>query len=102
MKNMIAVLLEKEYVLKSHKKISLFPQIFNAFIWLQMRFVMYDGEFRKPDQYTLPTIPEGNNRRYKISDVYLLQIDPDIVMYAGLLPGWKVIYIFNSIDILLI
>ena len=67
-----------------------------------MRFVMYDGEFRKPDQYTLPTIPEGNNRRYKISDVYLLQIDPDIVMYAGLLPGWKVIYIFNSINILLI
>ena len=62
-----------------------------------MRFVMYDGEFRKPDQYTLPTIPEGNNRRYKISDVYLLQIDPDIVMYAGLLPGWKVIYFFDSI-----
>ena len=67
-----------------------------------MRFVMYDGEFRKPDQYTLPTIPEGNNRRYKISDVYLLQIDPDIVMYAGLLPGWKVIYIFNSIKKILL
>ena len=99
---MIAVLLEKEYVLKCHKKFHFFPRIFNAFIWLQMRFVMYDGEFRKPDQYTLPTIPEGINRRYKISDVYLLQIDPDIVMYAGLLPGWKVIYIFNSIDILLI
>ena len=83
---------------KWYKKFHFFPLIFNAFIWLQMRFVMYDGEFRKPDQYTLPTIPEGNNRRYKISDVYLLQIDPDIVMYAGLLPGWKVLFFnFNNI-----
>ena len=84
------------------KNCNFFQKIFNVFICLQMRFVMYDGEFRKPDQYTLPTIPEGNNRQYKISDVYLLQIDPDIVMYAGLLPGWKVRYIFNSINILLI
>ena len=91
------MLLEKEYVPKNHKKLQFFPQIFNVFICLQMRFVMYDGEFRKPDQYTLPTIPEGNNRRYKISDVYLLQIDPDIVMYAGLLPGWKVLFLDNII-----
>ena len=49
---------------------------------------MYDGEFRRPDQFVSPTMAEGN--KYKISDIYLIKIDPEIVLHAGIVPGWKV------------
>ena len=49
---------------------------------------MFDGDFRMPDNYKQPTLAEGN--RYRISDVYHLQMDPDIAVYAGIMPGWRV------------
>ena len=49
---------------------------------------MYDGEFRRPDQFVSPTMPEGT--KHKISDIYLIKIDPEIVLHAGIIPGWKV------------
>ena len=42
---------------------------------------MFDGEFREPDTFVVPTMPEEN--RYKVSDIYHLQIDPEIVIHAG-------------------
>ena len=53
-----------------------------------MRYEMFEGDFRIPDAYKQPTMAEGS--RYRISDIYHLQIDPDIVAYVGIMPGWRV------------
>ena len=54
----------------------------------QMRYEMFEGDFRIPDGYKQPTMAEGS--RYRISDIYHLQIDPEIVAFVGIMPGWRV------------
>jgi hypothetical protein len=49
---------------------------------------MFEGDFRIPDGYKQPTMAEGS--RYRISDIYHLQIDPEIVVNVGIMPGWRV------------
>lgn len=49
---------------------------------------MFEGDFRLPDAYKEPTMPEGN--RFRISDLYHLQMDADAVIYVGIMPGWRV------------
>lgn len=53
-----------------------------------MRYEMFEGDFRIPDAYKQPTMPEGN--RYRISDIYHLQVDMDLPVYVGIMPGWRV------------
>ena len=53
-----------------------------------MRYEMFEGDFRIPDAYKQPTMAEGS--RYRISDIYHLQIDPEIVTFVGIMPGWRV------------
>ena len=53
-----------------------------------MRYEMFEGDFRIPDGYKQPTMAEGS--RYRISDIYHLQIDPEIVAFVGIMPGWRV------------
>ena len=53
-----------------------------------MRYEMFEGEFRIPEIYKQPTMAEGS--RYRISDIYHLQVDMDLVAYVGIVPGWRV------------
>ncbi len=55
-----------------------------------MRFEMREGEFRVPEPYVSSTLPESG--RYRIADVFLIKIDPELVLYVGLIPGWKVCF----------
>ena len=59
-----------------------------------MRYEMFEGDFRIPDPYKQPTLAEGS--RYRISDIYHLQIDPDIVTFVGIMPGWRVLTFINK------
>lgn len=52
------------------------------------RFEMHEGEFRLPEPFRCPTLPDSG--RYRVSDVYHVTIDPELVIYVGLIPGWKV------------
>jgi hypothetical protein len=55
-----------------------------------MRYEMVDDEFRKPEAFSgSGSVALGN--RYRVSDVFYLQIDPDLVINIGVVPGWKVI-----------
>ena len=49
---------------------------------------MVEGEFRKPEAFRPPTMPRGD--KYRVADVYHLSFDPELVIYAGIVPGWQV------------
>ena len=49
---------------------------------------MFEGDFREPEAFRQPTMAEGS--RYKIADIYHLQVDPEVVLHVGIIPGWRV------------
>lgn len=49
---------------------------------------MFEGDFRQPEAFKQPTMAEGN--RHKIADIYHLQVDPEVVLHVGIIPGWRV------------
>ena len=51
---------------------------------------MFEGDFREPEAFRQPTMAEGS--RYKIADIYHLQVDPEVVLHVGIIPGWRVFF----------
>ena len=58
------------------------------FFFIQDRYEMFEGDFRQPEAFKQPTMAEGS--RYRIADIYHLQVDPEVVLHVGIIPGWRV------------
>ena len=56
--------------------------------FFQDRYEMFEGDFRQPEAFKQPTMAEGS--RHKIADIYHLQVDPEVVLHVGIIPGWRV------------
>ena len=56
---------------------------------------MFEGDFRQPEAFKQPTMAEGS--RYRIADIYHLQVDPEVVLHVGIIPGWRVRKLLYSV-----
>ena len=58
--------------------------------FLKTRYEYVDGEFREAEALTLQSPGEEGQTHERTADIYQIEIDVEIVLHIGIMPGCKV------------